>query len=303
MPTRIILDTDIGTDVDDCLALALILGSPELAVEGITCVYGDVALRARMVHKLLHLRGLSNIPILMGASQPLMRLRPIYWAGLEGQGLLEASDETMTLNPEFAPDYIIRTVTQNPGQIHLVCIGPLTNIAMAFLKEPQLAQAVAGLTVMGGVVRGMGRFDLPLAEHNILCDAEAAHIVFSSGAPITVIPLDLTTQVRVTTAGMERIRQAGTLFHKAIADQLEHYFRFRREGWTCLHDPLAVATLIDPTLVQFESVVLEVETSGRVTAGATLARLPAANEQANVRLATTVDVVRFETFFLERAEQ
>lgn len=303
MPTRIILDTDIGTDVDDCLALALILGSPELAVEGITCVYGDVALRARMVHKLLQLRGLRDIPVLMGASQPLMRLRPIYWPGHEGQGLLEAGDEAMPLNPEFGPDYIIRVVMQNPGQIHVVGIGPLTNIALAFLKEPQLAQAVAGLTIMGGVVRGMGRFDLPMAEHNIICDAEAAHIVFSSGAPITAIPLDLTTQVRVTTAGMERVRQADTAFHRAVADQLEGYPYFRQQGWTYLHDPLAVATLIDPTLVQFESVVLEVETSGRLTAGATLARLPHSNEQPTVRLATAVDVARFETFFLERAEQ
>lgn len=303
MTTRMILDTDIGTDVDDCLALALILGSPELQLEGVTCVYGDVVLRARMVHKLLQLHDLNAVPVLMGASQPILRLRPIYWEGHEGEGLLEAGDEAMTLNPEFAPDYIIRIVTENPGQIHLACIGPLTNIALAFLKAPQLAQVVAGLTIMGGVVRGMNRLDLPIAEHNIICDAEAAHIVFSSGAPITVIPLDLTTQVRVTTAGIERIRQAGTPFHKAVANQLERYPHFRRQGWTYLHDPLAVATLSDPTLVQFESVVLEVETSGRLTTGTTLARLPRPNEQPNARLATTVDATRFEAFFLERAAQ
>lgn len=303
MPTRIILDTDIGTDVDDCLALALILGSPELRLEGVTCVYGDVALRARMVHKLLQLRGLSDIPVRMGASQPLLRLRPVYWEGHEGQGVLEAGDEAMPIDPEFAPDYIIRVVMQNPGQIHVVGIGPLTNIALAFLKEPQLAQAVAGLTIMGGVVRGIDRLDLPVAEHNIICDAEAAHIVFSSGAPINLIPLDLTTQVRINAAGADGIRQGRTPFHSAVADQLDRYPRFKHQDWTSLHDPLAVATLIDPSLVQFEPVLLEVETTGRLTAGATLARLPRSGEQPNVRLATSVDIPRFEAFFVERAAQ
>lgn len=303
MPTRIILDTDIGTDVDDCLALALILGSPELLLEGITCVYGDVALRARIVHKLLALRGLANVPVTLGAAQPLMRLRSVYWEGHEGQGLLTESDEPIPVHTEYAVDFIIRVVMESPGQIHLVCIGPLTNIAQAFLKEPRLAQAVAGLTIMGGVIRSMDRLDLPIAEHNINCDPEAAHIVFSSGAPITLTPLDLTTQVHVDKAGAAHIRQTGTPFHAAVADQLERYPRFQALGRTALHDPLAVATLIDPSLVHYEPVVLEVETAGRLTAAATLARLPRSGEQPNVRLATSVDVTRFESFFVERAGQ
>src|SRR5215208_43536 len=93
MTTRVILDTDIGTDVDDCLAIALILGSPELTLEGVTCVYGDVAIRGRMVRKLLTLRDIPDIPIRLGASQPLIGLRTVYWAGHEGKGLIDGDPD------------------------------------------------------------------------------------------------------------------------------------------------------------------------------------------------------------------
>ncbi len=303
MPTRIILDTDIGTDVDDCLALALILGSPELALEGITCVYGNVLLRARMALKLLALRGLHHIPVFGGAEHPLTRSDGIYWEGHEGQGLLEPADENLMPQSESAVDFIIRTVMNNPGQIHLICIGPLTNAALAFLKEPRLAQNLAHLTLMGGVVRGMNRLDLPYCEHNIVCDPDSAHIVFTSGAPITVVPLDITTLVKVDQAGLERIRKAGTPFHAAVADQLARYPRFAKNGQTSLHDPLAVGVVIDPTLVQLQPVHIDVETAGRHSAGATWVRTLHPGELANMRITTAVDSTRFEAFFVERIER
>lgn len=303
MPTRIILDTDIGTDVDDCLALALILGSPELALEGITCVYGNVLLRARMALKLLALRGLTEIPVFGGAEQPLTRRDGIYWEGHEGQGLLEPADDNLMPQSESAVNFLIRTVMDNPGQIHLICIGPLTNAALAFLKEPHLAQNLAHLTLMGGVVRGMNRLDLPYCEHNIVCDPDSARIVFTSGAPITVVPLDITTLVKVDQAGLERIRQTKTPFHAAVADQLARYPRFAKNGQTNLHDPLAVGVVIDPTLVQLQPVHIEVETTGRLTAGATLVRALRPDDTANIQIATAVDSARFETFFIERVEQ
>lgn len=299
MTTRIILDTDIGTDVDDCLALALILKSPELRLEGITCVYGDVLLRSRMVMKLLELYG-TRVPVMAGARKPLMGLRPVYWEGHEGEGVLEAGDERLMPEPEFAADYIVRMVMANPGLIHLVGIGPLTNIALALLKEPRVAEQVAQITLMGGVVRGLDRLDLPYSEHNILCDADAAHVVFSSGAPINVIPLDLTTRVKVNRDGMERIRQGGTAFHAAVVGQLERYPRFEKQGWTNLHDPLAVASVIDPSLVRMEAVRIDVETGGRHTLGATVMR---AQADSRSRVAVDVDVERFEAFFIERVER
>ncbi len=300
MSTRVILDTDIGTDVDDCLALALLVGSSELKLDAVTCVYGDTTLRSRMVMKLLQLRGLANVPVYAGAKQPLVSGREIYWEGHEGQGLLDATDDTFQPQPEFAVDFIVQHVMSNPGVIHLIAIGPLTNIALAFQKEPRLARNLAHLTIMGAVVGSIERLDLPFAEHNIVCDPEAAKIVFASGAPITLVPLDITTQVKVTRDGLERIQQVGTAFHDAVADQLARYPRFQAFGHTSLHDPLAVAVVIDPTLVKLEPVTMTVEVSGQTVPGLTLMRPPAVSETTTIRLATRVDIPRFEAFFVDR---
>ncbi len=301
MPTRILLDTDIGTDVDDCLALALILGSPELELAGITCVYADVDLRARMVQKLLKLRGVTGVPVAVGARKPLLGMKPIYWEGHEGKGLLEEGETLPAPINEFAPDFIIRTVMENPGQIHLLAIGPLTNVALAFAKEPRLAQNLAHLTIMGGVVRGIDRLGLPYAEHNIKCDPEAAQVVFASGAPTTLVPLDLTTRVHVRQAGLEQIQAAGTAYHQAVADQLARYPWFQVQGYTALHDPLAAAVIIDPSLVKTQLIHMDVETGGHWSAGATWMRQPRPDETPTIHLAVEVDIPRFEAFFVERA--
>jgi len=298
-PTRVILDTDIGTDVDDCLALGLILASPELRLEGVTCVYGDVDVRARMVDKLLRLRHRSGVPVLRGARTPLLGRRPVHWAGHEGQGLLESTDPVPDFS-EHAVDYLIRVATANPGQIHLIAIGPLTNVALAFLREPGLARVLKHLTIMGGVVRGPTTLDLPVAEWNIKCDPEAAHVVFTSGAPITLVPLDVTTRVRIRGEGVDRIRAAGTPYHQAIADQISLYPTFRTRGETNLHDPLAVASVVAPDLVGLDPVRLDVELSGEHAVGATIMRSPRDSAPANVQVALRVDVPRFEEFIVER---
>ena len=131
MTLPILLDTDIGTDVDDCLALALLLRSPELEPIGITCVYGDVALRARMVHKLLALGNRPTVPVRLGVRDTLLGQRAVYWAGHEGDGLFDADDDNLPLAEEHAVDFLVRTVLDQPGAIHLVAIGPLTNVALA----------------------------------------------------------------------------------------------------------------------------------------------------------------------------
>lgn len=299
--TRIILDTDIGTDVDDCLALALALGSPELELIGVTCVYGDVRLRARLALKLLALRGRADVPVLLGVEQPLLGRVPVYWAGHEGEGLLDAADEAPAPASEHAVDFLVRRVMAAPGRIHLVAIGPLTNVALAFRREPRLAENLAGLTIMGGAFRGPASAHLPYVEHNIRCDPEAAAIVLTSGAPITLIPLDVTTRVTVRREGAARIRAGGTPYHEAVAGQIERYPRFRDQGRTFLHDPLAVAAVIWPELVRLADLHVDVETDGRYTAGATLMRAPTDAAPANARVALDVDAVGFEEFFLQRA--
>jgi len=297
-----LLDTDIGTDVDDCLAIAFMLGSREFTFEGITCVYGDVALRARMVRKLLELRGIEGVPIRLGARKPLLGLRDVYWEGHEGQGLID-DDPGELFSDEYAADFIIRTVLENPGEIHLLAIGPLTNVALAMIKEPRLAASLKHLTIMGGVVRDHDSLDLPVAEHNIRCDPEAAHIVLSSGAPITLVPLDVTTKCSIRTADSARLRAIGTPFHTAVAEQVDRYPRFARQGFTSLHDPLAAAIILQPDLVELTPVHIEVELAGRITAGQTVAWAPGENHPENARIALRVDAGRAERYIVDRLAQ
>ena len=300
---RIIFDTDIGTDVDDCLALALILTSPELRLEAVTCVYGDVTLRARMALELLRLAGRPDVVVAGGASAPLLGRVPVYWAGHEGKGLIPDAPQAPSgpgWTDEHAVDLIVRTVMENPGEIHLVAVGPLTNVALALLREPRLAQRLAHLTVMGGAVRGPDSLSLALAEHNIKCDPEAAHTVFAGGAPLTLVPLDVTTRVRAAAGAPERIAAGGTPFHAAVARQLAVYPPFERRGWTHLHDPLAVATAVDPGLVTLRPLRVDVELESRLAAGATLARTPTDAVPANAAVALDVDGPRFEGWLLDR---
>lgn len=296
---KLILDTDIGTDVDDCLALALLLASPEIDLIGITCVYGDTVLRGRIAHKLLALRGSGAIPVVAGAVRPLLGLRPVYWEGHEGAGLLTDADPPAPLTPGFAPDWIVQQARALPGQVHLAAIGPLTNVALALLQEPALPQLLAGVTVMGGVTRGGSDLHLPPAEHNILCDPDAAHIVFSSGLKITVMPLNITAQTEITQAGLARIRAAGTPFHTAVADQLARYPRFAAQGWTSPHDPLALVALLHPEWCEWTRVTVEVETASRVAAGVVL---PRADAQGSTTWITAVNIPACEAFLLARLE-
>jgi purine nucleosidase len=300
MATSVILDTDIGTDVDDCLALGVIFGSPELDLVGVTCVYGDVDLRARMVQKLLRLRGLTGLPVITGARPPLLNKRAVYWAGHEGVGLLEPGDESLAATGDDAPGYIVRTVNERPGEIHLLAIGPLTNIAIALLRDPGLGSRLAGLTIMGGSVRGPQSLQLPFVEHNIRCDPEAAQVVFASGIPLSLVPLDVTQRVVIRPADVARIRAAGTPYHHAIAEQVDRYPRFADRGYTYLHDPLAAATVVRPDLVTWQEAHLSVELGGEQTSGMTLLRQPTADHPANARVALDVDVPRAEAFVTDR---
>ncbi len=297
---HLILDTDIGTNVDDLLALALALASPEVQVVGVTTVYGDTVLRARIALKLLRLRGMGDIPVAAGARAPLAPHRPIYWAGHEGHGFLEPGDAALLPSDESAVGLIARTVMARPGEVTLVAIGPLTNVALALRREPRLALNLAGLAVMGGVVRGGSAPHLPAAEHNFRSDPEAAQVVLTSGAPLTILPLDVTTQVRICRPDVERIRAAGDDYHRAVADQVLRYPRFAQRGWTYLHDPLAVATLIEPSLVTLVPARVGVEVGDEHAPGRLQAEPPAPDAPATARIAAAVDAPRAARFILDR---
>lgn len=300
MPRRLILDTDIGTDVDDCLALAVLLGSSEIELIGVTTVYGDVMLRARMIGRLLELAGRPDIPVMLGVGETLRGGRDIYWPGHEGVGLLEDADPAWRPDDRHGVDFIIDTVMASPGDVHLLAIGPLTNVALAVRREPRLLGALEGLTIMGGAARGPARFQLPYAEHNIRCDPEAAAVVLAQPTMKRLVPLDVTTRVRIRPHDLLAIRRGGSPFHDAVARLVELYPPFAANGQTALHDPLAALIVTDPDLVTGEEVMIDVETAGRFGEGVTFVRKPGHDEEPSTRIALDVRVRDAETGIIER---
>src|SRR5215218_2873080 len=186
-PRPVILDTDIGTDVDDVLVLVMLARAAELQLIGVTTVYGDTSLRARMVRLVLDQMGRSDIPIGVGARETLTG-RPVWWAGHEGQGLPEL--DGIQINVDHTAAMVLRrAAAEHRGRLELFAIGPLTNVAEAISADEDFAASLHHLYIMGGA------FWLEQAEHNIKCDPEAADIVFRSGIPMTVCGLDVTKRV------------------------------------------------------------------------------------------------------------
>ncbi|MEV4116482.1 nucleoside hydrolase [Nonomuraea sp. NPDC049695] len=247
---RVIFDTDIGSDVDDALALAVLLGSPEVELAGCTTVYGDTLLRARLAKRLAGLAGRS--PAVVPGAVGTLTGRPVWWAGHEGT--LFTNLDTERVDDGDAAAYLVDEVTRAPGQVDVVAVGPLTNIANAITASLSFARDVRHLWIMGG------RFDGPRPEHNLKSDPEAAAIVFGSGAPITVTGLEITTTVRMDAADVAAIAAAGAL-GEALKAEIEQWWRSRNVEWNCPHDPIAVLTMLVPELFAFSP-------EGRVIIGA-----------------------------------
>lgn len=234
---RVILDTDIGTDVDDLMALALLLGSPSVELVGVTTVYGDTALRARLAQRVLSMAG-SSVPVHAGVRQPLSG-RDVWWAGHEGALYPDLDAEAYA--SDDAVGYLVDTVLASPGEIDLVAIGPLTNIAAALLAEPRFAEAVGRVWIMGGDFAG------DTSEHNLLSDSEAARIVFDSGMTITITGLEVTRRIDIRRAELDRIERSGAL-GALIRAEIEQWWAFWNEEWNVPHDPVTVLTLTHPEL-------------------------------------------------------
>lgn len=296
---KVIFDTDIGSNVDDALALALALKSSEIELEGVSVVHGDLDVRARIALKMLKLAGVEGVPVAKGISKPLLMERPIFWTGHEGEGILNREDEFLVSSNIHAVDLLTSKINSMKGEITVIAVGPLTNLAVAIIKSPSIVRNVKEVFLMCGVVRLFNGLDLPHREHNIYCDPEAARVVFNSGIPITMVPLDVTLKMALTRKDLERISSMKTPFTDVLVSMTEHYMRFRRRNYTWLHDPLAVAVSIDESLVKTKEMRIVVETKGEATTGQTLA-LPPDPKQPKVKVCVDVDVGRFKEFFMER---
>ena len=258
---QIILDTDIGTDVDDALALAMLLGSPGADLVGVTCVYGDTVTRARLAARLARLAGRPDLPVFAGTGATRTG-RDVFWAGHEADRLEAADTGGYTGAPDgrAAVEFLTGQVKAAPRAVSVLAVGPLTNLAAAVEADPDFAQNVASLVLMGGSFVEPGA-DPPLAEHNIACDPEAAAVVFSSGAPITVVGLDVTTQTWLSADQVTSVGTIGALGPELLA-QLETWWAYTNKSGNVPHDPLAVLAILKPDLFTFADWQVTVDLSG-----------------------------------------
>jgi len=281
-PSRVIIDTDPG--VDDALALLLAMRSPVLTIEAITPVAGNVPLALTLPNalRLVEIAGRTNIPVAAGAKAPLMRrlVTATYAHGENGLGGAVFPEPTTKPVPEPAAEYIRRVVRKYPHEVTLITLGPLTNIAAALDSDPELAPLVRGLTMMGGSLSG-GNIT-PAAEFNIYVDPEAARIVFQSGIPITMVGLDVTRKTSLTDEHVRLLEGAQNPVSQAAAKIGRNAINHNRErGFLVgpnMHDSLAVAAFLDPTILKWQEYYVDVETTGELTAGETLGYSPVAGD-------------------------
>ncbi len=276
MARKIIIDTDPGQD--DAVAILLALASPELEVLGLSVVAGNVPLTLTEVNarKICELAGRADLPVYRGAAAPLKRklvtAEEVHGkSGLDGVAL---PDPVMPLQAQDAVDFIIETLRREPPQtVTLVPIGPLTNIAMAFQRAPDIISRVQEIVLMGGAYFEVGNVT-PAAEFNIYVDPEAAEIVFAAGAPLTVVPLDVTHEALTSRDWVETMRKLGPV-GQAVASWTDFFERYDKEKYGSqgapLHDPCTIAYLLAPDLFTGRFINVMIETEGRYTAGMTVA--------------------------------
>jgi purine nucleosidase len=250
----LILDTDIGSDVDDLLALVFILRSSELALQGVTTVYGDTRRRARLAKVVCGMSGRSEVPVIPGSEKPLSG-RQVYWAGIEGEGMAGLEDVELECE-DGAEDFLLGAAEARPGELELLAIGPLTNIARAIDREPRFCRWIKRLYLMGGTFYD-GR-----PEHNIRCDAVAAAKVFGSGLPVTALGLDVTTIPSIGEKEVRRLERASHPVSHLMAEQIRRWWLFLHATQNHPHDPLAALAMERPDLFRFETCGVQVEVDG-----------------------------------------
>lgn len=276
MPRKIIIDTDPGQD--DAVAILLALASPELEVLGIVAVAGNVplALTEKNARKICELAGRSDQKVYAGAARPLMRklVTAEYVHGKTGLDGPDLPEPTMALQAQNGVDFIVETLmASKDGEITLCPLGPLTNVALALIREPRIAPKVREIVLMGGGFFEGGNVT-PAAEFNIYVDPEAAKAVFSSGMPIVMHPLDVTHKALTSRVRVERLRALGTKAGTATAQLLDFFERFDEKKYGTdggpLHDPNVIAYLLKPELYSGRNCNVEIETASELTLGMTV---------------------------------
>ena len=304
---KIIIDTDPGQD--DAVAILLALASPEIEVLGLTCVAGNVplALTAKNARIICELAGRPDLPVYAGCDRPLKRdlVTAEHVHGKTGLDGIALPDPTMPLAEGHAVDFLIETLRREPaGSVTLCPIGPLTNIATALHRAPEIAGRIRQIVLMGGAYFQVGNIT-PAAEFNIYVDPEAADIVFRSGIPLVVMPLDVTHKALTTRARIEAFRALGTRVGEAVASWTDFFERFDMEKYGSegapLHDPCTIAWLLRPDLFAGREINVEIELHGQYTAGMTVADWWRVTKRApNALFIRDVDADGFYALLTER---
>lgn len=291
---NLIIDTDIGGDIDDAIAIAMTLCSPKMNLLGVSTVFTYVHERARLASKLMEVYGYNNIPVAVGSEKPLIGRwdETLY----PDQCKILKEDTILKFNT-FGADFIVDKVLKN-NDVVIAAIGPLTNIALALAKAPEVSKK-AKLVMMGGMITKA------YPEWNIACDPEAARIVFESGIPITMAGLDVTLKCRLCSEDIERIRKAKNPQNKFLYELIKIYTE-RYNLMPILHDPLALSTLIWPEIFKFEDKEIRVETRGEFTRGVTVDYEGTGynyEKKVNARVCVDVDEKKFIYLVLQRLTQ
>ncbi len=261
---KIILDTDVGDDIDDAFAIALSLMSPRIEVLGITTVFRNSLARAKMSKHLAN-KLKKDIKVYAGVDAPLIQ-EPKNIVGeeilkkeqLDEFGLYKLPqwlDEmnTCEVEKEHAVDFIISTVHKYPHEVILVPVGPLTNIALAIRKDPSIIPLIKEIRIMGGGI------DINFSEWNILCDPEAAHIVYSSGVKLYAVGFNVTVQTGLDKEDVNDFKNSNSLVINTIYEMMMKWFEHYNFDHPIMHDPLAVSTLLDDSIVTFKPMKMKVD--------------------------------------------
>jgi len=307
MARKIIIDTDPGQD--DAVAILLALASPEFEVLGLTCVAGNVplALTVKNARKICELAGRTDIKIFAGCDRPLNRplVTAEYVHGKTGLDGIELAEPTMPVQAQHAVDFLIETLRTEPsGSVTLVPIGPLTNIATAMQRAPDIIPRIAEIVLMGGGCFEGGNVT-PAAEFNIYVDPQAADIVFRAGVKLTVVPLDVTHKALTTRPRIEAFRALPGKVGPAVASWTDFFERFDMEKYGSegapLHDPCTIAFLINPDLFTGREINVAIETSSELTMGMTVADWWRVTDRpANAFFIGDLDADAFYTLLTER---
>lgn len=296
---KIILDTDIGDDIDDALALALALEMPEIELLGVTTVFLDTQRRARIAKKMLHLWG-KEVPVYAGIrkgerTDPKVDDVPCqYTYDLEG-GAFEALNDAYKDGGEAAVDFLVDSARKYGKELTVVAIGPLSNVAAAIRKAPEVMKGIDRIVLMGGCFYRDG------AEWNILCDPLGADTVFNSGVKTVCVGLDVTEQTQLSDRQQERIQSGGLDEKRAYLSSLVCLHRKATGHNAFLHDPLTVYYLVHPDIMTVEDIRVRVETEREDAKGRTVNLGGEKDEAAGgrlLRVGKSVQAQRFTDEFL-----